>query len=231
MKIQCPECNEVVPAEHIELNREVATCPDCNTLFSISEQIDRIAGPPKPRREIDLPDKVQVYQDRGELYLVMRWFNKTVIGLTFFCILWDGFMAFWFSIALLNGEWEMALYGTLHALVGVGLTYYTIAGYVNKTYIGVSSEIIKVKHAPLPSWGNKTIEARDVRQIYVKEHVSQGKNSTTITYEVHADTLSAGHLKLVSGIDSSEKALFIEQEIEKFLRIKDTPVSGEFPRG
>ena len=75
MKIQCPECNEVVPAEHIELNREVATCPDCNTLFSISEQIDRVAGPPKPRREIDLPDKVQVYEDRGELYLAMRWFN------------------------------------------------------------------------------------------------------------------------------------------------------------
>jgi hypothetical protein len=31
----------------------------------------------------------------------------------------------------------------------------------------------------------------------------------------------------VSGLESSEQALFIEQEIEKHLNIKDTPVKGE----
>jgi Tfp pilus assembly PilM family ATPase len=69
----------------------------------------------------------------------------------------------------------------------------------------------------------------DLKQLYAKEKVSSSRNGTSITYEVHV-TRSGRNIKLVSGLESSEQAVYIEQEIEKYLNIKDIPVKGELAR-
>lgn len=227
MKVTCPECNEIVPAENINIKALVAKCNDCDNVFDWRQsQIDRA---PKVPRNFEMPEKFEVYNRGGELFIAFRWFNSSFIALTIFCIIWDGFMAFWFSIAFFTGEYEMALFGSLHGMVGVGLTYYTIAGYINKTYIGLNYNILKIKHAPLPFWGNREIPVEELSQLYVKRHEQQGKNKTTVTYQLHATLKSGEEKTLVTGFDEPEKALYLEQEIEKFLRIKDEPVAGELP--
>lgn len=55
----------------------------------------------------------------------------------------------------------------------------------------------------------------------------RSRSGGSATYEIHAITHSGRTIKPVSGLESSEQALFIEQEIEKHLNIKDTPVKGE----
>jgi hypothetical protein len=66
-----------------------------------------------------------------------------------------------------------------------------------------------------------------VKQLYSKEKISRGRNSTTTTYEVHAVTHTGKNVKLLSGLESSEQALYIEQEIERYFRIEDAPVKGQ----
>ena len=49
-----------------------------------------------------------------------------------------------------------------------------------------------------------------------------------MTYEVHLIDRNYKHAKLVTGLPSSEHALYLEQEIERFLHIADRPVRGEY---
>ena len=71
----------------------------------------------------------------------------------------------------------------------------------------------------------------DLEQLYSKEHVSRtNKGGVRYSYEVHALTRSGNHVKILGGLSDTEQALFIEQEIEKNLRIEDTPVRGEISR-
>jgi len=143
---------------------------------------------------------------------------------------WDGFMITWYTIAISKGQWAMALFGTLHALVGICLTYFVIAGYINKTYITVTNNVFKIKHKPLPFFKTISMSARELKQLYSKEHISRSNNGTSCTYEVHAKTNSGENIKLVDNLPNSEQALYIEQEVERYLRIDDEPVRGEIPR-
>lgn len=227
MQVTCPECNEIVPAENINIKALVAKCSDCDNVFDWRQsQIDQA---PKVSRNFETPEKFDVYNRGGELFIVYKWFNKSFIALTIFCIIWDSFMAVWFSISFFTGAYEMAAFGIIHGLVGVGLTYYTIAGYINKTYVGLNYNILKIKHAPMPFWGNREIPVDTLAQLYVKRHESRGKNGTTVTYQLHAKFKNEKESVLLSGLDEPEKALYLEQEIEKFLRIEDKPMAGEIP--
>jgi len=42
-------------------------------------------------------------------------------------------MVVWMSIALNQGQWIMAAFGSIHALVGLGLIYFCVANFLNKT--------------------------------------------------------------------------------------------------
>ena len=136
----------------------------------------------------------------------------------------------WFGIAISQRVWFRALFATGHAAIGLGLTYGTIAGFVNRTLIRISPSQLTVGHGPLPWWGNKQLDATGIAQVYCKERVSRGRNGTSITYAVHAALRDGADAKLVDALDSPEQALYLEQEIERFLGIKDVPVRGELAR-
>ena len=139
-------------------------------------------------------------------------------------------MLFWFGTAIARGIWPMAAFGTLHGAVGIGLSYYVLAGYINRTVIKVNRNMLTIKHGPLPWFGNKQLHSHDLAQLYCKECMHRHKNSSSCTYEVHAILKDGQHAKLVTGLDESEQALYLEQEIERFLRIEDQPVRGEMSR-
>jgi hypothetical protein len=78
--------------------------------------------------------------------------------------------------------------------------------------------------------GNKQFKADLLQQLYTKRHVSHSKNGTSINYELRVTTTDGRDEKLMGGFNKQEQALFIEQEIEKFLGIEDRPIRGEVER-
>jgi hypothetical protein len=180
--------------------------------------------------EIGLPDKIYLQHTGTDLVITRKWFGLKTLMMTAFVIFWDGFLVFWYHKVLPGGDMMVKLFPLLHVGVGVWLTYYTLAGYINKTLVRINYERISVRHRPLPYWGHKTLLSRDIKQLYSKEKISRSSNRETITYEVHAMTHSGKSIKLVPYMASSEQALFVEQEIEKYLGIKDKPVRGEISR-
>ena len=184
--------------------------------------------------DLDLPKDMDMIEDQNGFEIVYRWFSIYTVLLTVFVVLWDGFLIVLYTQAINTSNTTTLVYSLLHLAVGVGLTYYVLAGYINRTYIRVDHSLLSIKHAPLPFPGNRTVDASDIKQVYSKARLSRSQRDGVVTFlvtfEVHALTHSGRNLKLLSRLVNSEHALFIEQEIERFLHIQDAPVRGEIGR-
>ena len=183
--------------------------------------------------EIGIPDNLEIGTSFQNLRITRRWFGLKFIFLTLFVIIWDAFLISWYSRAFSpnffqgGADFMFVLFPLGHVAVGIGLTYYVLAGYLNKTIIDVNFNSITIRHAPIPFWGNKKVSSKTVRQLYCKKDDYYGGRNGYRSFAVHAITSERKNIKLLSGLDNSEQALFIEQEIEKFLKIEDKPVKGE----
>lgn len=186
----------------------------------------------KESTEIGIPDNIQIARNFQHLRIIRRWFGVKFILLTLFVIVWDAFLINWYASAFRSSfqdpvELMFVLFPLVHVAVGIGLTYYVLAGYCNKTLIDVDFNAIVIRHAPLPFWGNKKVTSKNIVQLYCKRDEVLGARNGYRAFAVHAITRERRNIKLLSGLDNSEQALFIEQEIEKFLNIEDKRVKGE----
>ena len=88
-----------------------------------------------------------------------------------------------------------------------------------------------IEYGPLP-WPNayKRYPLVEIEQLYCKETVTHSDSGQSFSYEVHALMTHNRNVKLVTALKEPEQALYIEQEIERYLRIQDRPVARELPR-
>ncbi len=231
--LKCSSCGAPIQAEDIDWDLGIARCRHCGTVFELRNLAisdAQRAKLPRQRPPVPMPQKFSVINTEDELQISYRWFSLAYIPLLLFTVFWDGFLVVWYGIALTTGAYAMALFATLHTLVGIGLAYYVLCGVLNSTTIWVKMDTLGIVHAPLPWGGNKEIPATEIEQIYCKERLSRSNNSVSYRYDVYAKMSDGTRKKLLSGLDSAEQALYIEQTLEKYLGIKDRPVAGELPR-
>ena len=146
----------------------------------------------------------------------------------FFCVFWNGFLIVWHTIALSTGAWFMSAFGLIHTAVGIGLLYFVIATFCNTTEIRAGSGRLSIRHRPIPWRGNQDIPTPGLKQLFCREKVSRGKNGTSTSYELEAVLDGNTRKTLLKGLNDPNQALYIEQQLEKFLRITDQRVHGEF---
>ncbi len=186
--------------------------------------------------EKDPENKFQIDESREELSITYRWFSFVHIFLAFFCLIWDGFLVVWYSIAFASfndsggASLIMILFPVLHLAAGVGLTYYTICGFFNRTYLRVDRQRLSISFKPLPWKGQIEFPSREIKQLFVKEKVSRGKNGNSYTYNLCMLSSSGKEKVLLSGdlLGGASQARFLEQKIEHFLGIQDFAVPGEY---
>jgi DNA-directed RNA polymerase subunit RPC12/RpoP len=230
-EMSCTRCGAPIAHEDIDLDLAMARCAHCGTVFKIKEPALPPDVPPmRERPAVPLPKNVEVKQEGDGLVISYRWFTPAFIFMIFFAVFWNGFMVVWHGISLASGAWFMSLFGLLHTAVGIGVGYYTLAGLVNRTVVHVELGTLSITHTPLPWFGSKRVAVDDIRQVYCKEKISRSKNGTSVTYEVHAVLENAAKEALMKRLQEPEQALYVEQQIEKYLGIEDRPVAGELPR-
>ncbi len=230
-ELRCKSCGATIRPDSIIIRLSMARCDHCGAVFAISglpTPDDGIAK--QPRIKVPMPRGLVVEDFGNSLEIRRRWFHALFIFLAFFCVFWNGFMIVWHSIALASGMWFMSLFGLLHTAVGIGLAWYTLAGFLNTTTIRARGGLIEITTGPIPWWGNTTLTAADIDQLYCKEKVSHGKNGTSCSYQVLVVTKANVRKPLLKGLPEADQALFIEQELERFLNIEDRPVRGEVSR-
>lgn len=234
MQLQCTACHHPIPAADVNIDLGIAKCGVCNEVFSLAETLERI---PKPRPAVQQPKRFEVEQWGGDLVIRRRWYQHGVWPTLGFCILWDGFLVVWYSAAigsLLRGDdsggmiWMALLFPILHLAVGVGLTYAVICTFLNKTVIRVTGGELSVQHGPLPYPGNCCLYVADIKQIFCTEKKTRGEDSWHRTYNVVVLKQDNTKIDLVTSLEDSNYAWFIEQQLEQHLKIADERVPGEF---
>jgi len=101
--------------------------------------------------QIGLPEQMRLQNHGSHIEITRKWFGLQTIFLTGFALIWDLFLLFWYDKVLQNdAEIIFNLFSLLHVGVGVGLTYYVIASWFNKTHICVSNLQLAIRHRPIP---------------------------------------------------------------------------------
>lgn len=229
--LKCPSCGSFFRSEDFDSAKGLLTCSFCKALMTLQPPPGAQRGELAPRAEVPLPPGITVNKTREGLELRRRWFQPTFLFLAAFCVAWNAFLVFWYSIAFTqHAPWIMVVFPVAHVAVGVGLTYWTLAGLFNTTTIRVERRRLVVRHAPLPWKGPGAIESADVEQLYVKSTKHHGKHGVRWSYAVWIVRRDQRSLSLVGGLPEPDAALYFEQQIERALGLPDRHVPGEWNR-
>ncbi len=239
--LQCHACGAVMSGSSFDRRLGVVVCDHCGAMFDLTRRSTREAvpppslhastPPPDERAPVALPERFSVSRrGRSSLTVQWRWFQPFFAMLMGFALLWLGIIATWYHNALQVPGAPMAAFVVplLHLGVGIGLGYYGLAGLLNHTKLTCTQGMLKVRHGPLPWFPQPTIRVRDLEQLYVERKVHHHKKTTTVTWNLLAVTRDHRGLPVVNGLDSPQQALWLEQEIEEMLDIRDRPVAGEY---
>ncbi len=223
MKVTCSDCGRKLARDDINIDKMMGICPQCSNVITIKNTDDDVVND----RRYAMSKRISINSRGGDLNLEVRWFSLVGFVLLFFCTIWDGFMIVWFYIAITKKIWLMAVCGTIHGLVGVVLTYFTLCVFVNRTVINVNRYKLKTVHKPLPWFGEIELDAREIEQLYCKEIVSRSDSGTSVTYELWL-IVNSEHKRIMRGAYNSNDVKYLEQEIENYLGIENEAVNNEY---
>jgi len=232
LTLVCPSCGA---RSSFPPGADRITCQYCGNehIFNLPSRADRDprqSEPNLPRPWTPRPESIKFEKRSDHIRLVRRWFSLKVLPLAFFCVFWDGFLCFWYSMAVFTPKGVnvmMILFPILHVLAGAFLTYTLIATLLNRTTIRVDRQWFIVQHDPVPWPGEVKVPVSELTQLYCTEQVSHGKRSTSVTYDLNAVLKDGAKKKLLSGLEAPEVASFVEQQVESWLNITDRRVAGE----
>ncbi|QQL44216.1 hypothetical protein [Sulfuriroseicoccus oceanibius] len=232
VELKCTNCGSQLDPQNISPQLAAARCPHCNSLFAIPTHTSAPPQPPeqpKIRPKARQPKNINVSTQRGDLILERRWFSPAILFFLFFALFWTGFSVFWVIGASAVGGF-FGLFGLPFVAIGIGMLYAVAAGIMNSTTIQVGASALSVKHGPLPWAGNKSIPRHQIAQIFCREVTRQTKNGSNTTYTVEVVSTDNHREPLIKSLNQEDEALYIEQQLETFLGIKDSPVRGEMER-
>ena len=231
LQLHCPNCSHDIPSSDININRSIAKCASCDTVFSFEKELK---SPMRKRPEIFMPEEIEMFSVANELGIWYKWRKVKSLSyfLVFFTIVWNIIVFPMALAAIASGEWIALLGMSIHLLVGAGLLFYTFLQLINSTYITVDEYELAIEHRPihLPFYyKNQYVNVRDIDQLYTKKYTATKSKSgyKTHAYAVVVKLIGGKEIELLKEIKQKEKALFIEQEVELFLGIKDRHVDGE----
>jgi hypothetical protein len=231
--IHCPKCGEYVPASNININKTLGKCEHCNSVFNFDKD-PAFFNDRRGRPEMIMPKGTEVLKLRESLDIQINWFRSVSKGklafLSLFGIVWNAIVFPMAIVMLLSGVYLALLFMSLHLLVGVVMMFWVAAYFLNETNIVVTSNYIDISYGPIRSPFNKgkRINANEIKQLYVSKYITNvSKNGQRVqAYGLFAFLHNGEKIPLLKDMNKATQ-LYIEQEIERFLEIKDDKIKGE----
>lgn len=219
-------------------------CPSCGATVSAAtgqcEFCGRDLRDPMtvrpPRAAVPRPSRFQVEDNGFEFVIFWRWFTPIAFFLVFFAIAWNGFLFGWYAMALSMpsgfgpGRLIAMVFPIAHVAVGVGLIYAVATLFVNSTRIRVRQGELTVHHGPIYYPGNLTLDAGQIDQFFVAEQTQTNKGKTSHIYTVKLRLKDQSTRDLIRHLTDPGEAEYLEQSLERYLRITDERVGGEYSR-
>jgi hypothetical protein len=156
--------------------------------------------------------------------IIRRWLTGGTAMAILFCVFWNGSFVLYYWIAFSKpGTPLLVFFFPLpHVAVGIWMVYYILASLVNNTIVQVKDNLLTVRHGPVPYYGNRSVEASSIVQIFCVEN----RMRKPVSYDVNALMTDGSSLKLLGSLER-DQALFYEEQLEEWLDIEPQPVRGE----
>ena len=228
VKLKCPDCEIPIIDKQVNIEKALVKCDHCEGVFSLDD--DDFFNRGKPY--VVIPRGIEAYHTPSTLEIDVIWRRSADLGfLTVFTLFWDFIVSFFVFSALSSGDYSIIWGMSLHLIVAVVMTYWTLTTFVNHTYVSVKEGMLEVEYGPLaiPFWSNEQLSVDEIEQLYVERYQSGKTNGQpNYLFRVMAKVKNRANIRLIKGLKRLEYAQYIEQEIEHFLKIKDIEVAGEF---
>lgn len=217
MQVRCPNCDEIVPSQHINIQQMAAVCPACDTVFQFDLPSAKIK-----RRKIKQPDHIALHERDDHLHLAFRtnfrldqnenFLVSAIMGTVF------GFMTLVLG-PLILADGKPIILPAIFAVVSLVLFYYAALVAYNKTHIDLDNTRIRVSRQPLP---NPLDQAHELRLSgitavrYEETRASKKEGYDTPRYRVWAETEDGGQKLIVNDV-IDDYAQFITQTLNEYL--------------
>ncbi len=229
MQLNCPSCAAAILADDMDLPSATAKCRSCQSLFSFREQMP---SPPAAlaREQVGLPERFSVDSAGGGLHIAFSKDRGSSSFMIVFLVFWFGFLIMWNVITISLGIYFMSAFSLIHVFAGLFFAHRTAATIFNTTDLRVDRTRLSVKSGPVPVGGALELPSSSVDQLFCtrKEHSNKGRRWNT--YNVVAKTRDGREQTVLAGLETDRQALFIEQQIEKYLGIQDKAMPGELAK-
>lgn len=219
-KIDCPSCNKLIESQDLNLQNKVAKCGDCNVVFSIEEELASVSSKTDKRQTYFRPEGIELFQYQGELDITI---NQVMTGWDYAGALALPFIAF-FSAMIYFVSTKVSMPAVVPIISTIASVYFLYKATIYsryKSYIIVNDEYLEIRHRPNNLKKDIKIPSKDIDQLYIRK--SRERGDLVVLHIIANGPDGQKHQKLMS-IKSVSKAKYIEQEIEKYLDIKDRGV-------
>jgi len=216
-RIQCPHCGAPVATEHINIQKLVAACPQCDQVFSIepffnTEQPSGLHE--KTKRPLDL--NIETSEDQFQASYLWRKGNLgTQVGLT---ALW-GFVAGFTGLALISLMFfeSGAVLGLFLGIPGLLLGIYLwLVVLLNRITVTITSDRIAVRTEPIyKPFVNRGLPRSQVAQVKVV-NTDLGQDPDLDQYTLYAYSPDGTRRALISGLRRSY-AQYLVQHVTTYL--------------
>ncbi|MDX2465358.1 MAG: hypothetical protein QNK31_12715 [Porticoccus sp.] len=182
------------------------------------------------KTDITLPKGFELNYFDEYMQITHVWHGPQTYALLLFALIFNGLWIGNGFVEILFSERELLtkLSSLVFPLLGLGVLYFTIATWLNKTQIYVSKNKIEIKHKPVPWFGNKKLKADNIKQLFVeKKCVGSSNGNRRYKYNVLGLTSESAQFKLIAGLEFRDHARFIEKTIEDYLGIENVKIEGE----
>jgi len=195
-------------------------CPGCGCIQKLP--VCKLFAPKGP---VALPKNCSITENDSALVLTRGWWSASRHLLSLVLALTADAGIFIFAWAF---GWTMRpdlyVYAAIYLLVALLINYYAVVMAINKTTIRVALQEISIVNGPLPWQGCITMPIREIRMLSWDEDNAHPRRSTITTYSICAFKQGGERHGLLKDINSVDEARFLEQEMTRFLGIKEAAV-------
>ena len=227
-KINCPSCGNPVSADNLNIQTNIAKCTNCDGIFSIGEQVEKLSNQNKISQEILRPEGVELtyFQDELDISVEQPWGTFEQIFMSFF-----PFFLIMITSAFVEGisPSPIAKAGLITIWLAsiIGYFAYFFIRKKHKIYFHIDDQYLSIERRPKKFIKDKKFAIQDIDQVYIKSIVSSSGAKGAGIFMIVNDAKGQKKVELIKKVSSRTKAKFIEQEIEKYLGIKDRRVPDE----
>lgn len=217
-RINCPACDSVIPADNLNINDKIGKCNSCDIVFPFHKNISDLINSPRSKQEVIKPEGVDIFEHRDEKEFSI---HQPFTVFDIFPLVIVALFTFLFTIVYFKNDLSW-IYPVTSWILLMFPIYNLFQRKNHKVFLTIDKEFFHIKWRPKKWKKDKKYPIKEINQIYTKSYSNQN-----IIFMIVNGTNGQKHIRLIGEIMSLSKARYLEQEIEKYLGIKDREVPEE----